>query len=241
MMTVKDVSRLTGVSVRALQYYDQIGLLRATAYTEAGYRLYDGVALARLQQILLFRELEFSLKDIKSILSRPNFDQNAALRQQITLLQMKKAHIEKLIDLAYGITKTGGTYMDFSAFDTSKLDAYAQEAKAQWGHTEAYAEFEKKSAGRDEATQDVLGKGLMEIFAQMGKIKQAQPTGKAAQALVQALQDYITRHYYHCTKPILMGLGQMYASGGAFTDSIDAVGGAGTAAFAQDAITAYCK
>ncbi len=74
MMTVKEVSRLTGVSVRTLQYYDQIGLLRPGTRTEAGYRLYDAAALETLQQILLFRELEFSLKEIAAILQSPHFD-----------------------------------------------------------------------------------------------------------------------------------------------------------------------
>ena len=70
MKTVNEVSKLTGVSIRTLQYYDKIGLLRPTEYTESGYRLYDDTALERLQQILLFRELEFSLSDIESIIDR---------------------------------------------------------------------------------------------------------------------------------------------------------------------------
>ena len=73
-MTVNEVSKLTGVSIRTLQYYDKIGLLKPTGYTKAGYRLYDDTALERLQQILLFRELEFSLKEIKEIIESPSFD-----------------------------------------------------------------------------------------------------------------------------------------------------------------------
>ena len=76
MMTVNEVSKLTGVSIRALQYYDTIGLLPPAGYTEAGYRLYDDTAMERLQQILLFRELEFPLKEIKRILDSPNFDRS---------------------------------------------------------------------------------------------------------------------------------------------------------------------
>ena len=83
MMTVNEVSKLTGVSIRALQYYDAIGLLPPAGYTEAGYRLYDDAAMERLQQILLFRELEFPLKEIKRILDSPNFDRSKALEQQI--------------------------------------------------------------------------------------------------------------------------------------------------------------
>ena len=85
MMTVHQVSKLTGVSIRTLQYYDRIGLLKPDGYTEAGYRLYDDSSLERLQQILLFRELEFPLKEIRGILNAPNFDRNKALEQQIEL------------------------------------------------------------------------------------------------------------------------------------------------------------
>ena len=95
MKTVKEVSLLTGVSVRALHHYDAIGLLKPTRVTEAGYRLYDDTALARLQSILLFRQLQFSLKDIKSILDSPTFQPMEALEQQIhhpALLQLYKAH-----------------------------------------------------------------------------------------------------------------------------------------------------
>lgn len=113
MMTVNEVSKLTGVSIRTLQYYDKIGLLKPTGYTESGYRLYDEAALEKLQLILLFRELEFPLKQIKEILSRSDFDRNRALEQQITLLTMKKEHLENLIGFARGIQLTGVKTMDF--------------------------------------------------------------------------------------------------------------------------------
>ena len=86
MWTVKQVSRITGVSVRTLHHYDAIGLLRPAKVTDAGYRLYDDAALRRLQNILLFRELQFPLKEIKAILDSPDFDPTAALEQQIRLL-----------------------------------------------------------------------------------------------------------------------------------------------------------
>ena len=118
MMTVKEVSRLTGVSVHTLQYYDQIGLLHPGTRTEAGYRLYDAATLETLQQILLFRELKFSLKEIAVILQNPHFDREKALEQQIELLTLQKRHLESLITLAENIRQTGGNAMDFTAFDT---------------------------------------------------------------------------------------------------------------------------
>ena len=100
MMTVNEVSKLTGVSIRTLQYYDTIGLLKPDGYTASGYRLYDDTALERLQQILLFKELEFPLKEIKRIIDAPDFDRDKALSQQIELLTMKKEHLEGLIAFA---------------------------------------------------------------------------------------------------------------------------------------------
>ena len=241
MMTVNEVSKLTGVSIRTLQYYDKIGLLHPAKYTEAGYRLYDDAALETLQQILLFRELEFPLKDIKEIISSPHFDRSRALEQQIELLTLKKEHIENLIDLAKGIKLLGVRKMNFDAFDTSKIDEYAAQAKASWGKTSAYKEFEEKTKGRTKEEDQRVYQGMIDIFGEFGQIRNTDPGSGEAQALVKKLQDYITEHMYTCTKEILSGLGKMYAGGGDFTTNIDRFGGEGTAVFASKAIEIYCK
>ena len=235
MMTVNEVSKLTGVSIRTLQYYDKIGLLHPAKYTEAGYRLYNDAALETLQQILLFRELEFPLKDIKEIISRPDFDRSKALEQQIKLLTLKKEHIENLIDLAKGIKLLGVRKLKFEAFDTSKIDEYAAQAKAYWGKTPAYKEFEEKSEDKK------IYQGMIDIFGEFGQIRNTEPSSKDAQALVKKLQDYITEHMYTCTKKILSSLGKMYAGGGDFTKNIDSYGGEGTAEFTSQAIEIYCR
>ncbi len=131
--------------------------------------------------------------------------------------------------------------MDFSAFDSKKLDDYAKQAKESWGKTEAYREFEKKSKGRTAEAEGDIAQGLMAMFAELGQIKDTAPESQDAQALVKKLQGYITEHYYNCTNQILLGLGQMYAAGGEFTENIDAAGGIGTAEFTNKAIVAYCK
>ena len=110
MMTVNEVSKLAGVSIRTLQYYDKIGLLKPARYTESGYRLYDDTGLERLQQILLFRELEFPLKEIKEIITGSNFDKVKALDQQIELLTLKKEHLENLIDFARKLKTKGAVH-----------------------------------------------------------------------------------------------------------------------------------
>ncbi len=240
MMTVHEVSKKTGVSIRALQYYDRIGLLRPAAYSASGYRLYDETSLERLQQIMLFRELEFGLGEIQAILDRPDFDADRALRQQIRLLTLKKEHLEELITLAKTV-REGGNTMDFQAFDTKKIDEYVARAKAEWGNTDAYREFEQRhSISTPEQRQDEAAQ-MMEIFRAFGAIRTQAHDGEAAKALVRQLQDFITAHYYTCTDKILYGLGQMYGTGGEFTENIDAAGGPGTAEFVKHAIEAYCK
>lgn len=241
MMTVHEVSKISGVSIRALHHYDKIGLLPATEVSDAGYRLYDDTALERLQHILLFKELEFSLKEIKDILDSPDFNRSKALEQQIHLLELRKEHLQNLIDLAWGIKAIGVKHMSFEAFDTKKIDEYAKQAKASWGKTDAYKEYEQKSAGRSKEEQQTINVKMMEIFAEFGKIKDQSPDGEAAAGLAKKLQDFITEHFYTCTDEILLGLGAMYAGGGEYTTNIDKVGGEGTAVFADKAIQAYCR
>ena len=241
MRTVNEVSKLTGVSVRTLHHYDEIGLLKPTEVTEAGYRLYDDIALERLQHILLFKELQFPLKDIKSILDSPDFDRNKALEQQIELLTMKKEHLENLILFARGIKTLGVRNMDFSAFDTKKMDEYAAQAKENWGKTDAYKEFEEKSKDWTEETTGNIAKDMMRLFVEFGEMKVLDPSNEKVQAQVKKLQDYITENFYNCTTQILSGLGQMYAAGGDFTVNIDNAGGEGTAEFCNKAIQIYCN
>lgn len=241
MKTVKEVSKLTGVSIRTLHYYDSIGLLHPTKTTESGYRLYDDTALERLQNILLFRELQFPLKEIKGILNSPQFDRNKALEQQITLLQLKKEHLENLIDLARGIKMIGVKKLDFSAFDTKKLDEYAKQAKASYGQTKEYKEFEEKSKNWTKEDVANINMEFMEIFVEFGKMRDKEAADEAVQEQVERLQDYITEHFYTCSMEVLSGLGKMYAGGGNMTENIDKTAGKGTAEFVEKAIGVYCS
>ena len=241
MKTVKEVSELTGVSIRTLHYYDQIGLLHPAGMTDAGYRLYDDTALERLQQILLFRELEFSLKDISRIINADNFDREKAFNQQIELLTLRKEHLENLITFARGIKLKGVKNMDFTAFDTRKIDEYTKEAKEQWGNTAAYKEFEEKTKGYSKEKQGFIANGLMDIFVEFGQMMNEAPDSEKVQSQVKKLQDYITDNYYNCTKDILSGLGKMYGAGGEFTANIDKAAGEGCAEFSSKAIEIYCS
>lgn len=241
MKTVKEVSKLTGVSVRTLHHYDALGLLPPSRVTEAGYRLYDQAALQRLHSILLLRQLQFPLKEIGEILDNPAFDPMDALSDQIQLLELQRERLDRLIEYAKQIQRTGVITMNFKTFDKEKEARYAAEAKKRWGSTEAYREFEEKTKDSTPETQQDAATQLMALFGKLGAIRHLDPGCTEAQALVKAIQDHITANYYTCTNQILMGLGQMYVAGGEMTDNIDLAGGPGTAEFASKAIAIYCK
>lgn len=231
MKTVKEISRLTGVSVRTLHYYDEIDLLKPTQITDAGYRLYDDTALERLHSILLFRELQFPLKEIKAILDSPDFDTKTALNQQIELLELQKKRLDKIISSAREILTKGVNNMSFSSFDKTELEQYCAEAKEKWGHTDAYKEYEQKHSDSADKTDE-----FMQIFAEIGKVKHLSPDCQEAQKLIKKLQNFITENYYTCTNEILKGLGEMYVSDERFKNNIDKAGGVGTAEFTAKAI-----
>lgn len=239
MRTVKQVSELTGVSVRTLHHYDRIGLLKPTKVTEAGYRLYDDAALGRLQNILLFRELHFPLKDIKAILDSPGYDPSEAIAQQLKLLEMQYQHLGELISFAREIQKNGGTIMNFDVFDQSEINQYKAEARSKWGNTEAYLEYEQRAAAKNSHNDVKTANELMTIFAEIGALRQLRPGDQAVQAKIAALQQFITDNYYTCTNEILVGLGEMYVCDERFKRNIDHAGGDGTADFVRQAISVY--
>ena len=240
MMTIHEVSKLAGVSIRTLQYYDKIGLLHPTGYTDAGYRLYDDADLERLQHILLFRELEFPLKDIKAIINSPDFDRSTALEQQIELLRLKKEHIENLMNFALGIKLLGVKNMDFKAIDRSKLDEYYRQSKEIYGNWPGYKEMEEKQKNRTKEEDNILADRFMLLFKEAGEMRNTDPASPEAQDLVKRIQAYITENMYTCSNKILRGLGKMYSGGGDFTKNIDEYGGEGTAEFVDNAIQIYC-
>ncbi len=240
MLTVHEVSERTGVSVRTLHHYDAIGLLTPAEVTQAGYRLYDDGSLKRLHSILFFRELQFSLKDIKGILDDPGFDPQKALDQQIRLLELQRERIDRIIKQAKEMKK-GDKTMKFDVFDYKEIEQYKQEAKEKWGGTEAYKEAERKAAGRTTEQESGIAEGLMDVFREFGALRSLPPEDPAVQKKAAYLQQYITDHYYACTKEILKGLGQMYVCDERFRENIDQAAGEGTAEFASRAIAAYCS
>lgn len=165
MKTVKEVSELTGISVRALHYYDEIGLFRPTAVSEAGYRLYDDKALERLQQILFFREFDMPLRDIKAVMENPHLDSNQILQSQRQMLVMKKERLERLIASLDDILK-GDNRMDFEVFSKEDIDKlYAaivtnmpkeqlEQLAEQYGELEQYEKHFRESAASENAQKN---------------------------------------------------------------------------------------
>lgn len=238
-MTIGEVSRLTGVTIRTLRHYDRIGLLPPSEVTAAGYRLYDDASLRRLHMILLFRELEMPLEEIRRILDDPGFDSSAALRLQETQLLMQRGHIDRLLRLVRTLQQKGMTHMDFSAFDKRQQEDWAAQARAAWGETAAYQEYEQREDSRRPGDSARAGAALMEMLGEFGRSRPESPADPAAQAFVARLQQFISDHFYTCTGPVLLGLADSYETP-AFRRNIDRSGGQGTADFLAQAIRIFC-
>ena len=245
-MQIKKFSELTGVSVRTLHYYDETGLLKPEYVDEHnGYRFYGEKNLERMEEILFYRELDFSLKEIAEILSSPDYNKNAALSRQKELLTIKKNRLERLIAAIENSLK-GAKVMDTKVFDNTEFESakeqYKKEAKARWGKTDAYKEFEKKTENNSEDKNRQINEGLENIFGEFSVLAENNEkfSDENSQKLVKKLQDYITENCYQCTNEILAGLGQMYVVDERFRNNIDRHG-KGTAEFVSKAIEIYCK
>lgn len=239
-MQIKEFAKLTGVSVRTLRYYDEIGLLKPAFVDKfTGYRFYDKSSLVRMQEILFYRELDFSLKSIAEILSSPNYDKEKALAEQKKLLILKKERLERLICAIDGAVR-GENVM--TAFDNSEFENYKQEAKEKWGETTAYKEHAQKTKDYSKDKWNNLAGEMDGIFKEFAVCMNngETPDSDEAQSLVKKLQSHITENYYHCTNEILAGLGQMYVADERFRNNIDKHA-LGTAEFVSRAIEVYCK
>ena len=238
-MTIGEVSRLSGVTIRTLRHYDHIGLLRPAQVTEAGYRLYDEASLQRLHTILLFRELELPLEEIRRILDDPAFNPERTLAMQRRLLLMRRGHIDRLIDLTHTLEQKGMTHMDFNAFEERQSADYAAQAESAWGHTEAWQDYARREKTRKTGDSQRYGQELMAMLSGFGQNRPASPDSPEAQAFVLRLQAFITEHFYTCTTPVLRGLADLYETGD-FRRNIDRAGGEGTAALLAQAIRICC-
>ena len=239
-MQIKEFAEFTGVSVRTLHYYDEIGLLRpAFVDRSTGYRFYDENSLLCMQEILFYRELDFSLKSIGEILSSPNYDKNKALNEQKQLLILKKERLERLISAIDGAVK-GENVM--KAFDNNAFETYKAEAQERWGNTDAYKEHAAKTKSYGKDKWNSLAADMDLIFGEFAVCMKngAAPDAEETQSLVKKLQSHITENYYNCTKEILFGLGRMYVADERFKNNIERHAD-GTAVFVSEAIACYAE
>ena len=241
-MKISEVAKLSGVTVRTLHYYDEIGLLKPSDITEAGYRVYSNKDLETLQQILFFRELDFPLNEIKEIMTNPNYNKNEALNKHKELLMEKRKRIDGLIALINKTIKRDNI-MSFKEFDNSKIEEnkrkYSEEVKNRWGNTDAYKEYEKKTSSYDKNSWTTINEEMIEILKEFADNSNEDPNSHIVQSLVEKWRAYITSNFYNCTKEILSGLGLMYIGDERFKENIDKYG-EGTAEFMAKAIEIYC-
>ena len=243
-MHIKEFADFTGVSVRTLHYYDKIDLLKpATIDPNNGYRYYDKNSAERMFEIIFLREMDFSLKSIKDILSSPDYNKKEAFKKQKELLLIKKKRLDRLI---FALDKAEKGEFDMKSLNNNEYEiaknSYEKEIKEKWGHTDAYKQYQEKTAGYSEKKLDGVSEGLMAVFAEFAKVMSSGTKADSDEAtiLAEKLQAYITENFYTCTKEILSGLGEMYVVDERFRENIDKYG-AGTAEFARDAIKNYCS
>ena len=240
-LSIGETAARMDVSIRTLRYYDEIGLLKPTELSEAGYRYYDEHALLRLQQILFFRELAFPLEEIAALLSRPDYDPAPALCRQRELLLLKRRHLDGLLRQLDEIMEEQN--MQKQEITSADIDAarrrYAAETRERWGATAEYAESERRDAARTDGDRAGIAADADRIFAAFAACRSSDPADPAVQALVAEWQAHITKYYYPCTKEILAGLGQMYTADARFTAGIDRFGD-GTARLMSAAIAVFC-
>ncbi len=242
-MKINDAAKLSGVTVRTLHYYDEIGLLTPSEVSETGYREYDEASLEKLQVILFFRELEFSLQDIKEIMQNPTYDRQEALCRHRELLLQKRERMDKLLQLLEQTIK-GEKTMSFQEFDMSEIEKskkkYANEVKERWGHTQAYRESEERTKDFNHKKWSQLDEAGLKLLKRFADNRHLSPNSDTALSLVNDWKNYISDNFYTCTNEILAGLGLMYSADQRFTENLDK-NGEGTAEFMAAAIAEYVK
>ena len=244
-LTVGAVARLAGVTVRTLHHYDEIGLVEPAGRTDSGYRPYGAKELERLQEVLFFRELGFSLETIRDIIGRPSYSRAAALEQQRELLVM---HADRLLTMVDAIDRavlaeTTGVKMSseemlevFGDFDPAQ---YEEEAKERWGESDAFKQSVQRTSGytKDDwvtigAENDAINQSFLALMA-----ADTPADDPAAMDVAEQHRAHITKWYYDCSMEIHAGLGQMYVADVRFKENIDKAG-EGLAEYMSAAIAA---
>lgn len=243
--TVQQLADIAGITVRTLHHYDRIGLLKPARVESNGYRYYEEKELLQLQQILFFKELDFSLEAIKKIIHAPHFDMRGALRDQRRLIELKRKRLNRLIQTIDKTLKKLNQEINmndtdlYGSFTKDELDRYTEEARQRWGNTEAFVQAQEriKKMGKEG-----LDKVTKESRALTQKIAEAMRSGKSAES--DEVQILVQQHYnglrafYEPTLELYRGLAGMYVEDHRFKQSYDDVA-KGLAQFMHDAMMYY--
>jgi DNA-binding transcriptional MerR regulator len=243
-LTVGELARLTGITVRALHHYDELGLVVPSQRTDAGYRLYTDADVLRLQEVLVFRELGLPLADIAAVLADPEHRRTEALRKHRELIIAKRGRLDAMlaaIDAALEIEE--GRVMEDeqvkSLFEGFDHEAYAEEAERRWGDTDAYKESARRTRRYGKAEWDAIRRESEAIYARFAELlaEGTAPTDARVRGVVEAHRAHIDRWFYPCSPNMQRGLAQLYVSDARFTANIDRIA-PGLARFMHDAIAA---
>jgi DNA-binding transcriptional MerR regulator len=242
--TVKQLAKLADITIRTLHYYDEIGLLHPASYGDNGYRYYDEEAVLRLQQILFYRELDFNLEEIKTILDRPDFDLLHALQNHREALLKRMERLNGLIETIDKTVKyiKGEIHMSdkdfYSGFDEEKQKEYAKEAERRWGSSAAESQKRWEASTRDEKNE-ILAQ-MNEISTSLAANMEKGPESTEVQYWIGRWHKHIDRYFYPCSLEIFEQLGHGYVSDPDFTATYEKIR-PGMAAFMDQAMTHYCK
>ena len=247
MYKINEVSKLTGVSIRMLHHYDKIRLLEPSKRTDSNYRMYNDDDIARLYQILLFKELEFPLQEIKQILDDKDFNREEVLKAQRNLIFEKKQRLERILEsIDDTIESLGGNVMskdNFKAFGYEEVkkhqEKYKEETEKRYGKSDAYRESQGKTSKYSKNDWENIMQEAGAIYEELYKLMDKDPSDEKVQELIQKWRNHITTNFYNCTIEIFRGLALMYVGDERFTKNIDKYG-EGLARFMSDAMNIYC-
>ena len=228
-LTVGSLAVLAGVTVRTLHHYDEIGLIVPSGRTAAGYRTYSSAEVERLQEVLFYRELGFSLEAIREVMSRPEYDRAAVLEQQRYLLERKADRLFQMIDAVdralaahrNGVKMSNDEILEvFGDFDPAE---YEEEAKERWGESDAYKQSAQRTSSYGKAEWQAIKDESEGIYRSFVELMAAGTPADDAQAmdLAEAHRAHISRWFYDCPVEVHAGLGQMYVADVRFQENID--------------------
>ena len=242
--TVKQLADLAGISIRTLHHYDEVGVLKPSFVAENGYRYYEEPEMLKLQQILFFKELEFSLEDILDMLNAPDFDVAKAMEDHKKLLELKRDRLTNLISNVEDTIKTlhdkgnMNTQNLFASFADDQIEAYKAEAKQRWGHTDAYQQSMERTKHWTKQDSKNATQGWKDLTQQLADTMDQGFDSPEFQELMEKQYQSI-QQFYDCSLEMFRNLSDMYVEDPRFRENYEKFR-PGLAKFMQKAIHYYC-